>query len=612
MPVIMALNIFKSETDPEKAPVYDTVKQIIQQQQEHYGAILFNNILPALEKIQVHWLYNKELPAELMPQLQEIYFNEILAFIHVSSIKAEEEFFAENNVLYQVVFLADHGGNEHLSFLNIPTELPRFYLLEHHEKRYVVFIEDIIKQFSSYLFPDQQLLGIYNFKVTRNAEMELDDEVDENMVAMLERKLEERDFGFATRLLCQPGISLRYLYWMISVLKLEKAAVVLGGAYHNLKDLNQFPLKDSSLSYPKRIAVPSIVLPQQATLFHALEERDYLIHVPYQAYDPVFRFFNEAAQDIAVEAVFCTLYRVARPSRIVKALVSAARNGKKVTVLLELKARFDEANNIKWAKELKAAGVAIFYSSVAFKVHAKIALVKRKSSNGFQYLGLLSTGNMNETTARFYTDHMLLTAEQKLLKELASLFDVLSHKIKPPQAAELVFRQLLVAQFNLHTRFLSLIDREMENSKNGLPAKIMIKVNNLEERVLISKLYDASRAGVKIQLLVRGICCLIPGVNNQSENITVKRIVGRYLEHGRLFIFHNNGADEVFMGSADWMNRNIYKRIEVCFPINDDHLKKELIDLFSLQLDEQIADPQQAIYNYLTKQASYHEKEINI
>jgi polyphosphate kinase len=602
IPVLMAIKTLNAKNANEG--VYEQIKGVIQQQQERYGAIIQKCILPDLEKNQVHWIYNTPIPPVLNAKLREIFFNEILAYIHVEKIgPAETGFFVENNTLYQVVILSDQWKVERIAFVNIPSNvLPRFYSLESDGRRYVIFLEDIIKHHLTYLFPEEHIHGVYNVKVTRDAELNLEEEVDADMAVMIEQKLAKRDYGFATRLLCQPGIPLRYLYWIVYALKLGKASVVMGGAYHNLKDLNRFPLKDDALLYPKWPAIPSVKIPGESSLFKEIVEKDILIHVPYQRYDPILRFFNEAAQDQQVEAIYCTLYRLANPSRIVQALISASKNGKKVAVMLELKARFDEANNIKWARQMKAAGIAIYYSSIAFKVHAKVVLVKRKAGNELPYLGLLATGNMNETTAKFYTDHILLTAYQPMLKELEALFGFLAKKKKRPAAIDFIpFAHLLVAQFNLQPQFLALIDREIENSGNGLPAKIAIKLNNLEERVLISKLYEASQAGVKIQLLIRSICCLVPGIAGQSENITVKRIVGRYLEHGRLFIFHNNGNEEVFMGSADWMNRNIYTRIEVCFPIYDPQLKKELIALMALQFDEEIKEPQQAIYNYLSQ-----------
>jgi polyphosphate kinase len=287
--------------------------------------------------------------------------------------------------------------------------------------------------------------------------------------------------------------------------------------------------------------------------------------------------------------MYLTMYRVAKDSRIVHALISASRNGKKVTVFVELKARFDEANNLRWARKMKEAGVKIIYSIPTLKVHAKIGLVKKIVDGRIHYAGLLATGNLNENTARFYTDHILLTGQHDLMRELELLFIFLSKRKDPRKTEKIAFQHLLVAQFNLLERFTALIDREIANAGQGKPALITIKMNNLEEEVLIGKLYEASQAGVRIQLLVRGICCCIPGVKGMSENISIKRIVDRYLEHGRVFIFHNDGQEEIFLGSSDWMNRNIYRRIEVCFPVYEQTLKEEIGAIIRLQLADTLA-----------------------
>ena len=353
-----------------------------------------------------------------------------------------------------------------------------------------------------------------------------------------------------------------------------------------MKDLASLPIREPALSYPDWPAIQKLDgFDHSDTLFEAISKRDLMVHAPYQTYDTILRFFNEAAINNDVEEIYTTLYRVASDSKIVHALISAARVGKKVTVLVELKARFDEENNIIWAKRMKLAGVKIIYSVNSLKVHAKLALVKRKNSD-LPLLGLMATGNLNETTARFYTDHILLTAHQPMLAEAEKLFGFLSKKKKPEKIDAINFEHLLVAQFNLQTKFIELIDREIDNAKNGLPSGITIKLNNIEEEVLITKLYEASNAGVKVNLIARSICRLVPGIAGQSENITIKRIVDRYLEHGRVFIFHNNGNHEVFMGSSDWMNRNIYRRIEVCFPIYNEELKKQLMSIISLQWDD--------------------------
>ena len=347
--------------------------------------------------------------------------------------------------------------------------------------------------------------------------------------------------------------------------------------------MSSFPIKDAKWSNQKW---PKVVYPtfrKDITLHQQIIENDLLINPPYQSYDSVLRFFNEAATDELTTEIYTTLYRVASDSKIVNALITAAKNGKKVTVLVELKARFDEANNIKWAKKMKAAGVEIIYSVTALKVHAKVALVKRKQGIRIQYTGLFATGNFNETTANFYTDHILMTAHQGMLRELELLFLFLARREKPSNPNLIKFNHLLVAQFNLQTKFLELIQREIEFANLGQPAAITIKLNNLEEAVMINKLYEAANAGVKINLIIRGICRLVP-----TENITIRRIVDRYLEHGRIFLFHNNGNEEMFLGSADWMSRNIYRRIEVCFPIFNTAIKAEIKEILSLQLKDNV------------------------
>ncbi|WP_442588330.1 polyphosphate kinase 1 [Pedobacter sp. AW31-3R] len=604
MPVLMAIDNFDDRSGLENP--YFKAKFLIDQQQKRFGHILANGILPALEKENIHWLYNHDIPESVANDISNLFFNEVLAYIHLFSVDQENDvFFAENNKLYQAVILTDAAGGERLELITIPSDiLPRLYVIHSEEKKIVVFLDDIIKHNLAYLFPDEQITGVFNIKITRNAELNIKDEIDEDITAALEEELRKRDLGYATRFLCQPGIPLRHLYRIIYTLNLSKASVVEGGFYHNLKDLGSFPVQDTALSYPKWPSLEGHPIGRQETLFSQIFKKDIMVHVPYQKYDAILRFFNEAANDNFVEAIYVTLYRVANNSRIVNALMTAARNGKRVVVMVELKARFDEANNIKWASRMKAEGVKIIYSKTDLKVHAKVALVQRTVRNESHYLGLLATGNLNESTARFYTDHILLTAHQPMLNELKLLFDFLSKKKKKPLEEDAInFRHLLVAQFNLQQKFLELIDREILHAQQGLTAGIRIKLNNLEEKVLISKLYEASSAGVKVELLVRSVCCLVPGVAGQSENIAIRRIVDRYLEHGRIFIFHNQGNKEVFMGSADWMNRNIYGRIEVCFPVYDAELKGQLMEI----MDIQFRDTQQAVElneelqnNYLT------------
>lgn len=591
MPVLMAL-----------AENYEQAKLVINQQQEKFGKIITEQILPLLAQLDIYWIYNKAIPDEISVEISGLFFNEVLTYIHSERIDdGLTDFFAENNKLYQVVMLNDKFGNERMELISIPSDtLSRLYSLTHGHKKYVVFLEDIIKNNIRYLFPDDEIQGVYNLKITRDAELKIDVPASGDISETLEVQLESRDLGFATRFLCEPGIPLRNLYQMIYALNLGQASIVEGGTYHNLKDLANFPLQGDQYSYVKWPAVDSIKIVKEKTLFDEIQQRDILLNVPYQKYDPVLRFFNEAANDPYVQEIYTTLYRVANNSRIVSALITAAKNGKQVTVLVELKARFDEANNLKWAKKMKIAGVKIIYSSLDLKVHAKVALLKRRSARTEAYLGLLATGNFNETTAKFYTDHVLFTAHQPMLAELEQLFGFLSQEKKEPASkSRITFKHLLVAQFNLQQRFLDLIQREIDYANDGKFAEIIIKLNNLEEKVLITKLYEASQAGVQIKLIIRGICCLLPGIKGLSENITVTRIVDRFLEHGRVFIFENNGNREIFMGSADWMNRNIYSRIEVCYPLYDAKLKSIVMNMINLHLND---NAQQSIYLFLQNQ----------
>jgi len=599
IPVLMAMTQFETEY-PEKGNVYEVAKAEINRQQQVFGEIISKAILPALLYNGVHWIYGQAIPAEISNEVNQLFFDQILAFINVISIEEDlTAFFAENNKLYQAIILLSPDGFEQIKLINVPSEsVPRLHDFNVQAVKYIVFLEDILKDNLAYLFPGQQISGVYNLKITRDAELNIDRNFNGNILEALEKQLERRDFGLATRFLSEPGMSLRTLYHMIYEMNLQKASIVEGGKYHNLKDLASFPLKDKMLSYADWPAIHSVKIPANSTLFTEISARDILLNVPYQSYEPVLRFFNEAANDAQVTEIYTTLYRVANNSRIVSALITAARNGKKVVVMVELKARFDEANNIKWAKQMKNAGVTIIYSSLDLKVHAKVALVKRVLNGSSAFIGLFATGNLNETTAKFYTDQVLLTANQIMLEELNQLFRFLAKNKKAPSLDEKkLFTHLLVAQFNLQDRFIELIEREIVNSKAGLKSGITIKLNNLEERKLIRKLYEASAAGVRIKLIVRGICCLNPGIPGLSELITVKRIVDRYLEHARIFMFDNNGDPEIYMGSADWMNRNIYGRIEVCFPVYDINIKNVIADVLNIQLTED--DAQHTIYKYL-------------
>jgi polyphosphate kinase len=593
IPVLRALKEIESgitQGDGSR-DVLQQVNGMVVDQQQRFGQILTTELLPQLKANDVWLFYNETMPAEFGALVTEYFLNEVLAFLQPVSLKRGSAFFPENNKLYFVIRLREDADTELMVLLNIPSDdLPRFFSAKINQKQYICFLDDVIRINLDKLFAGRLIVDCYSIKITRDAELDLKDEYPGELSDQIEQQLNKRDQGIATRFLYPPDMPLRLLQLLAQVLSLQNATHVQGGRYHNLKDLNNLPVNIPSLLYDKWPAASPRISASEP-LISVIAKEDLLINTPYQSYQTILRFFNEAANNPDVLEINVTLYRVASDSRIVNALISAAKNGRQVKVVVELKARFDEANNLKWAKKMKAAGVQIIYSVTALKIHAKVALVKYRNGNRITYSGLLATGNFNEGTARFYTDHILLTANHNLLREVELLFLFLARREKPSAKNKICFEHLLVAGFNLQDRFLELIDREIRNAKQGLPANIIIKMNNLEERGIINKLYQASQAGVKVSLIIRGICCLIPGVAGMSDNVTVRRIVDRYLEHGRAFIFENNGSKDMYLGSADWMSRNIYRRIEVCFPVYDHAIKKQLQQL----VDDQLNDNVQAV-----------------
>jgi len=570
-----------------------TVIDYVQTHLEDFGRIFRGQILPSLEENNIHLYYGDIIRAEHNETIADYFLSRVLSFLQPVILKKENQgnIFLENNYLYFIVDIEDTDLPDvhEYALLNIPSDqLPRFSELPKiGDKHYLLFLDDVIRENLAEVFPGYKIHGAYAVKLTRDAELNIEDEFTGDIADKIEKQLGKRDIGSATRFLFDgkmPGAIRDFLKQYFDIRDEE---MVEGGRYHNLKDMGSLPNPtNKKLTYDSWPSVPHPDFSTGNSIFKTITEGERLLHLPYHSYNYILRFFNEAAIDPQVKEIYVTLYRVAANSHIVNALMSAAKNGKKVTVFVELKARFDEANNLKWSKKMKAAGVKIINSIPGLKVHAKIALVNRFEDGNMNRYSLLATGNFNETTGRFYTDHVFFTSKKEFSDDLQQLFIYLQSRLQPEQFGKISFKHLLVTQFNMIKRFRKMIDREIENAKAGLPAHIIIKVNNLQERDMVEELYEASRAGVKVDLIVRSICCVAPGVEGQSENITIRRIVDRYLEHARVFKFYNNGEEEFYMGSADWMSRNLYSRIEVIFPIYDEKLKKEINDILQLQLND--------------------------
>ena len=591
-PVVSAFSKLSKKTIKKESFLSeDDVREKIQMQiagkLEEYGHILLDDIIPSLKKNNIFFYYNDPILEEHTEEVRQIFLAKVLSFIQpvFLNIEGTKDFLPENNQLYFIVTVSDKLTDtlNHVS-VNIPSaKLQRFFELKCiGDMRYVIFIDDIIRENIFMLFPGKKILSVYSIKFNRDAEIKLDDEFTVNLPEKIEKQLSKREAGAASRFLFEKGMPANLQMFLSNMFKAEITDMFEGGRYHNLSDLYNFPAFDNSLFFKKAetIHYPPV---SGGDIFANISTDDVLIHLPYQSYFPILSFFNQAAVDADVTEIYITLYRVATESHIVNALISAAKNGKKVTAFLELKARFDEANNIKWSRVMKKAGVRLIYSDPDIKVHSKIALIKKNAGKGTVSYAVLSTGNFNENTALFYTDHVLMTIDPNICQELELLFTFLQKKKSEPQKNNIKFKDLFVSQFNLIDDFENLIDAEIRKAKKGLPALIRIKVNNLEEPYFIRLLYKASNAGVEVQLIVRSICCLIPQMENFSANITVKRIVDRYLEHTRLFIF---GIDEnavVAMGSSDLMTRNLRRRIEVCVTVKNNKCREQLLHYFKLQ-----------------------------
>ncbi|MCW3461827.1 polyphosphate kinase 1 [Chitinophaga nivalis] len=608
MPTIQAIHKVL-EKDPgaggDETLTTGTLQEVLQEinrQQQEYGQIFTGKILPALLEQQIQLYFNQPLEAAHTAFSKDYFLTTILGWLQPVWLTGEpKKLFLENNALYLAITLIPDNNPvvQEQVILNIPAALPRFLQLPSlNGRHYIAFLDDIIRAHLPYLFPGYQIYSAYSVKLTRNAEMDMD-EMKGDILEEVETLVRKRELGIPTRFLYDAAIPLPLLHFLAHQFEVETHELVAGGRYHNLKDLADLPVPGDipQASYPRIAPAVNPAAGHTDRLLDHIQQQDMLIHLPYQQYDPILRFFNEAATDTSVQEIYVTLYRIASGSRIAQALISAARNGKQVTVFVELKARFDEANNVRWARKMKDAGVKLIYSIPGMKVHAKTALVKRKRGYQWDYSGLIATGNFNESTARFYTDHVLFTAHTGITREMELLFIYLQSRSQPDAYNFLRFEHLLVAQFNMIDRFTALIDREIAHAQAGRPAHITIKLNNLQEKEMIAKLYEASQAGVQIDLIIRSINCLVPDIP-ESSGIRITRIVDRYLEHARVFIFHNNGTAEVYMGSADWMNRNLHRRIEVCVPVYDPVLQQQLKDIIALQLqDSHLA--QKAIQSYV-------------
>ncbi len=519
---------------------------------------------------------------EVMPYLFPVLLDNLKTIPHL-----------RDRSIYLAIRMSD-SKEEHKTqhaIIEVPqSPLNRFFILPTGASQtHIMFLDDVIRTSLPQIFGifDFDTFEAYTIKLTRDAEFIIDEDGEEIRTSLLEKiqkSLKQRSKGSPTRFVYDAEIPKSVLELIVDKLQLMNVNLIPGGRYHNFKDFMDFPkVGKPEQYYPALQVSPIPELDHSRILFDAISKKDHFLSHPYQSFDYVIRLLREAAIDPKVQAIKITLYRVAKHSNVVNALINAVKNGKKVTVLMELQARFDEEHNIYWTNKLQEAGARVHFGKPGQKVHTKICLIYREEDGKVVKYAHLSTGNYNGVTSRIYCDHGLLTKDKRYTDDLEKLMDMLFQSPRKHR-----FDHLLVAPDNMAKSFEQLIDKEILLAKSGKPAFIIAKMNSLLEENIIRKLYDASKAGVKVDLIIRGICSLVPGVKGLSENIRVISIIDRFLEHARVYVFGNNGEPLVYLASADWMTRNLYKRIECGFPIFDPGIKNEVIEILQLQINDNV------------------------
>ena len=586
---------------------------------------IFNrSLIPALEKEGVHVLSHYENLSEKQSKYVDRYFtDEVYPVLTPMAVDSSRPFpLIRNKTLnigailrmkkdkaaggqFRDLYLS-HGNKKKgadsndtdFATVQVPSVLPRFVEIPSEQKGEKTFIllEQIIEKNIGKLFVNYEIESVFPYRIMRNADLSIEEDEAADLLIEIERQLKKRQWGQAIRLEVEDGMDKRLLKKLRQELKIKEEDIFKINGPLDLTFLMKLSGLEGydKLRTPKYTPQPAKWLNGEDHLFDQIRDHDVLLHHPYETFDPVVDFVKQASKDPNVLAIKQTLYRVSSHSPIIASLAAAAENGKQVTVLVELKARFDEENNIIWARKLEQAGCHVIYGLVGLKTHSKITLVVRKEEDGIRRYVHLGTGNYNDSTAKLYTDMGLLTCRKAIGEDATAVFNMLSGYSEPA-----FWNKLAIAPIRLRDRFTQLINREKEFAKKGKKAFIRAKMNSLCDAGIISSLYEAAAAGVKIELVVRGICCLKTGMPGISENITVRSIVGDFLEHSRIFHFYNNGFEEVYMGSADWMPRNLDKRVEILFPVEDDALKAEVIHI----LDIQLADNEKA--RILQKNGTY-------
>lgn len=552
----------------------------------------FYDLLIELKKNDIHIINEQELSPSHIPLVRSYFQRKVRPFLIPIMLNKQKSYkdLGDNSIYLAVSLKKINSSLIDYALIEIPTQyVSRFFLLPKKSRSFhLILLDDVIRFSLKEIFSMLNYVDYkaYTIKITKDAELYLDADLSESLFRKVSKSLSKRKEGKPVRFIYDGKMPLDMLEKIKKMIGVDdsKVNVVSGGRYHNFKDFMNFPnVGRKNYFYPFLTVAPHPEVDRTKSIFNVVLKQDILFHYPYQSFDHIIDFLREASIDPRVTSIRLTSYRSAKDSGVVNALINAARNGKQVTVVMELQARFDEKANIEWTKKLMEEGVTVISGVPGLKVHCKLILVTLMEEGKKKYLGHLGTGNFNESTSRLYTDHSLFTANKNITKEIRYVFRFLKNNY---QIGE--YRHLLVSPFSSRKTFLDLIDKEILEAKTGQPAEIFFKLNNFTDKILIDKLYDASQAGVKVKLIVRSMFSLIAGKAGLSENIEAKSIVGRFLEHSRLYYFHHAGEKKVYLGSFDLMERNLDGRVEVGCPILDPTIKAELLTYLQFQWQDNV------------------------
>ncbi|MFV9551141.1 polyphosphate kinase 1 [Algibacter sp. PT7-4] len=566
----------------------EIITQIVIKQQSESVAIL-NSIDDKLKEEDIYVIDETQID-EAQSEFIKTYFFKTVSPALVTIILNDSVVLPnlKDSAAYLAVRMLMSGDKKQFALIEIPKSVDRFVVLpKQGNKSYIIMVDDVLRYCLGDIFNifDYKSISAHMIKITRDGELDFESDLSKSFIEKISDSVKSRQVGEPVRFVYDKTIHKETLRYLMSKMGIDDTdSIIPGGRYHNRRDYMSFPsLGRTDLLYDKIEALPVKGLSMQDSIFNAISKKDYLVHAPYQTFSYVVKFLREAALDPNVKTIKITIYRLAEISHVASSLINAAVNGKTVTVSIELRARFDEQANINYAQQMKDEGINLIFGVTGLKVHSKMCVVERQEGKKVKRYGFISTGNFNESTAKIYTDYTLLTSNKKILKDANKIFEFFETNYRIYR-----YKHLIVSPHYTKNSIFKLINKEIDHVKAGREGLIRLKMNSISSYPMIDKLYEASRAGVKIQMIVRGICCLIPGIDGMSENIEVISVVDKFLEHSRIYIFGNNGDSKLYISSADWMTRNIENRVEVSCPIYDQDIKKEIIDTFNISWNDNV------------------------